>query len=368
MNFIIDGHAFLNVALNVTKSIYGKFEKFWVHNLLEDRDFLKEEVKIEFKNFCYTYLRSLIYPIKNNLSQLHIVLDSKSWRKDYVLEYLDLNQNIDEFQYKGTRKYDNNHYLFFEYFYNTLIPIFEKECSINIHKVENAEGDDLITYLCENLKSDCLVYTVDGDLKQLLHTPNKNIAILFPKQISKSKKVFINTEYHKKEKSIELDSFFDLDESDISSSFSSIINEYSNKGFKKIKINPNIEFLEKIILGDKSDNIPRLLKMTPNKFNKILPILSSKFGENNFIDLIDNNDSTFIQSIIEECSKLFKSIKIDQDSLRSSLFLNISIIRLKTNVFPNQIRESIDNHFTNTEFSNFNFNRFNNLKNNLSRI
>ena len=65
MNLIIDGHAFLNVAINVTKSVTEKDlrvgQKYWVNNLFEDRDTLKEDARIYFRNFVYKNFNFLFY-------------------------------------------------------------------------------------------------------------------------------------------------------------------------------------------------------------------------------------------------------------------------------------------------------------------
>ena len=88
MNLIIDGNAFINVAISVTKSVTLRdkliSEVYYVEDLLEDGFKLKDKVRISFRNFCFTYLNSLISATSTPPDEVHIVFDSKSWRKEYT--------------------------------------------------------------------------------------------------------------------------------------------------------------------------------------------------------------------------------------------------------------------------------------------
>ena len=59
MDLIIDGNAFINVAISVTKSLSFKDKRtgdaYYVNDLFNDGGFiLKEHVKVTFRNFCFT--------------------------------------------------------------------------------------------------------------------------------------------------------------------------------------------------------------------------------------------------------------------------------------------------------------------------
>jgi hypothetical protein len=232
MNLIIDGHAFLNVAINVTKAVTEKDarigQKYWVNNLFEDRDMLKEDVRIYFRNFIFNYLNSLITPIGSMLEGVHFVLDSKSWRRDYInlfFEKSDFKTDSapSQFKYKGNRKYDDHQYLFFEYFEERILPYLAENCNLNIYKEVGAEGDDWIALLCERLSGDIFIYSVDQDIKQILYSTNKNISLLVPKQMSKTKKIFTSATVFSGQVDDEHDSFFSLNESHVFPSFSLIV-------------------------------------------------------------------------------------------------------------------------------------------------
>ena len=92
MDLIIDGNAFINVAISVTKTLSSKDKRagdvYYVNDLFNDGGFiLKDHVRITFRNFCFTYLNSLIAPISSHPERVHIVFDSSSWSKEYTNEF-----------------------------------------------------------------------------------------------------------------------------------------------------------------------------------------------------------------------------------------------------------------------------------------
>jgi len=116
MDFVIDGNAYLNVAISVTKSIAYRDKsigsKYYVNDIFNDgKSILKEEVKIQFRNFCLNYMNSLIAPVGNKLNRVHLVFDSRSWRKNYIRKFFN-DSNFETsvapaaFKYKGNRKKD----------------------------------------------------------------------------------------------------------------------------------------------------------------------------------------------------------------------------------------------------------------------
>ena len=92
MDFIIDGHSFLNVSLNVTKNMVFNDRtlgnKYWVEDLFNEGEYLlKDQVRIFFRNFCLNYLNSIIYTVSPKVDNVHIVFDCKSWRKEYLIDF-----------------------------------------------------------------------------------------------------------------------------------------------------------------------------------------------------------------------------------------------------------------------------------------
>jgi hypothetical protein len=388
MDLIIDGNAFVNVALNVVKSLISNKDKtkpynrsnvkYWVDDLFsENGAMLTNEVKVLYRDFCFTYLNSLLFPISSNLTGVHFVRDSLSWRKEFVLDFFENGEFKTEcaptsFEYKGNRKSDDYQYLFFDYFDEFLISPLIEHCNLNYYRVPNTEGDDIITWLCEKLGSDIFLYSVDHDFKQLVEsTTSGTVSLMVPKQTSKTKKIFIPMSIVSKcsENVNEYDSFFSLSDEDIgASTFKTVVENFKNKGFSEFKVSPDSEILSKIVLGDGSDNIPRVLKMTPLKFSKLSIKVKDKFGDS-VMSYVDSFDLTFLTFLATEIGAFFKITSEDNiNEIREHLIFNIKIMRLNTKIFPNNIQKALDDSLSAYSFKKFKFSKFINLKNNLPSI
>ncbi|CAB4158922.1 5'-3' exonuclease, alpha-helical arch, N-terminal [uncultured Caudovirales phage] len=379
MDLIIDGNAFINVAISVTKSLSSKDKRtgdaYYVNDLFNDGGFmLKEHVKISFRNFCFTYLNSIISPIPSSPEKIHIVFDSSSWRKEYTTKFF---KNAEfkttsapvEFKYKGNRRYDDHQYLFFEYFQHTIMPALVSRCGLNQYKFKGTEGDDIIAYLCDIIKGDILIYSVDQDLKQLTGHSDKNVLLITPKQMAKTKRLFVPSQIIPTAANDEVDNFFSLNDAHITgATIEKMISNLTNKDYVEHKVDFIDETLSKILLGDKSDNIPKLTSISPLKAKKVILAVHEKFGDE-VISLLDDLDNRVISKVVDEI-KVLNKIK-DQDKLdeiREHLLFNIKLTRLSVKVFPDEIRSTLDDFFNSYSSTVFNQKEFNNLKNNLSSL
>jgi 5'-3' exonuclease len=373
MDLIIDGNAFINVAISVTKNLTLKDkrtgEAYYVNDLFNDGSFiLKEHVRLSFRNFCFTYFNSLIAPIGNNLGRVHFVFDSKSWRKEYISSFFEsadfkTTSAPTEFSYKGKRKYDEFQYLFFDYFQQIIIPALNEKCGVNYYRLKGTEGDDIIAYLCEVLDEDILIYSVDQDLKQLVGRSDKNVLLIVPKQMSKTKKLFLSDRVIPT--TDELNDFFSLNETHIGgSTIEKVVKYLKNKDYIEYCIDPTEEVLSKVLLGDKSDNIPKLISLTPSKSKKIFSVITEKFKDS-ILDRLDDLDEDLINELVNEIIKVNKLKDFDKiEETREHLLFNIKIIRLSPKVFPDDIRESLERFFLSREILTFNNKEFIQLKNN----
>ena len=379
MDLIIDGNAFINVAISVTKSLSAKDKRtgdaYYVNDLFNDDGFmLKEHVRVTFRNFCFTYLNSLITPISSHPERVHIVFDSTSWRKEYTNEFF---KNSDfktssaptEFKYKGNRKYDDHQYLFFDYFQHILMPQLVDRAGINQYKFKGTEGDDIIAYLCDIISDDILIYSVDQDLKQLTGTPNKNVLLITPKQMAKTKRLFVPTQLVPTAANEEIDNFFSLSDVHITgATIEKTISNLASKDYVEYKVDLVEDVLSKILLGDKSDNIPKITSVSPAKAKKVIAAVHNKFGES-FISLLDELNESVIAGVVEEIQTINKIKDQDKiDEIREHLLFNIRLTRLSIKVFPDEIRESLVDFFNDYSITRFNFREFTNLKNNLSSL
>jgi hypothetical protein len=167
----------------------------------------------------------------------------------------------------------------------------------------------------------------------------------------------------------EVDNFFSLNDAHISgATIEKTISNLVSKDFVEHKVDFIPETLSKIFLGDKSDNIPKITGITPVKSTKLITQLTEKFGESLMSELDDISDS-ILNELVEGIQTLNK-IK-DQDKLneiRDNIVLNIRLIRLSTKVFPEEIRDAIEEEFKSTQLSQFNYREFLNLKNNQTSL
>jgi 5'-3' exonuclease len=379
MDLIIDGNAFINVAISVTKTLSSKDKRagdvYYVNDLFNDGGFiLKDHVRITFRNFCFTYLNSLIAPISSHPERVHIVFDSSSWRKEYTNEFF---KNSDfkttsaptEFKYKGNRRYDDHQYLFFDYFQHIIMSALTEKSGINQYKFKGTEGDDIIAYLCDILRDDILIYSVDQDLKQLTGTPNKNVLLITPKQMAKTKRLFVPSQLIPTAANEEVDNFFSLSDAHITgATIEKTISNLTNKDYVEYKVNLVEDVLSKILLGDKSDNIPKITSVSPAKAKKVIATVHEKFGDN-IIALLDDLNQEVLDEIVSEI-KIVNKIK-DQDKtdeIKEHLLFNIKLTRLSIKVFPDEIRDALNEFFGDYSITNYNPREFTNLKNNLSTL
>ncbi len=304
---------------------------------------------------------------------MHLVFDSKSWRKEYIKKFFEedgfkTQVGPDQFEYKGNRKKDDKIYLFFDYFQNEISKHLKDIVGINQYRFWEAEGDDIIAYLCDIINGDIIVYTVDGDLRQLTYSSKNNVIVIYPKQMSKHKKLCVPEEFNPSMAVDESDNFFSLNESHVvKPSIDKAITVFKNKDYVEYKIDPVYEVFSKVFRGDKKDNIPKMNKMTPTKTAKIIDLIKENYG-NYSLNLLDKMDETFIDFVVENISKLNKINQIeDLKECRKHFMFNAKIIRLSPSLFPKRVL-TVLNEINPNEFKKFNMNKLNKLKNNSAAI
>jgi hypothetical protein len=249
------------------------------------------------------------------------------------------------------------------------MPKFIDECGVNEYVVNGAEGDDIIAYLCDSIKGDIMIYTVDQDIKQKVSNSSRNIIVIVPKQMSKHKKVFIPETFNPELAEEEEDNFFSLNESHITGSkIDKIIENLVKKDYVEYRVDPIEEVFQKILRGDKSDNISKINSITPTKARKIIDAINLQFGETS-LDLLDNFDESlfnFILSQIETLNKIKESDKLEE--IRKHLIFNTRIIRLSVKVFPEEIQDNLEEFFNGYRVTRFKSKEYQRLKNNQSLI
>ena len=363
MNILIDGNAFLNVAASIVKNILLKDrrvgEKYWVSDLLDENLVtLKQVSKDTFRSFSVNYLGSIFAPFKDNISSVFFVFDSKSWRKQFIKDHFQEHGEGD-FSYKGNRKHEDNLHLFFEYFQTEILQAISDEYGIVVNRVQGAEGDDLIAYICENLNEDICIWSVDKDLTQLLESGERRIIMMMPKQMTKFKKIYTTADFDKIEKK-PVDIFnFGMDQIN-NATLVNIIRDLTLKDYQHITIDPAVDVLTKIIGGDQSDKIPRIHpKMTASKVSKSLELILEKYSNSQILNLIDSGDEVFSTSINDITCEVLKMKDPDErQTLQNNISRNKTLIRLNTAMFPTDILESIKNSINISSRRKFNYYKF----------
>jgi len=363
MNLVIDGNAFLNVAVSIAKNILANDkrvgEKYYVSDLLSDDKFiLKQASKDTFRNFSINYFGSILAPFKDNISSVFFVFDSKSWRKKYIKEHFETHGEGD-FSYKGQRKYDDKIYLFFEYFQSEILNTISEEYGVVVSRVPGAEGDDLIAYICENLPEDICIWSVDKDLTQLLESSKRKIILMMPKQMTKYKKIYTTEDFGQISEP-EVDLFnFNIDSID-NSAITNIISDLTNKDYKHLTVDPALDILTKCLAGDASDNIPRVHpKMTPSKLAKIIEHVKTSIDWKDVKSYIDSGNQVFMDLLREVTCETLKIKDLGEwQTIENNINRNKTLVRLSTTLFPQEIVESIRQNVDLSSRRKFNYYKF----------
>lgn len=263
----IDNSYFIFYRYYATFNWLKKFQQIDIQacDVMENQMFIEKYSKL-FERTIYDLVKSA----KVKWENVFIVKDSVRdtiWRNDYFNNY------------KGSRddKLDSFNKNIFKYTYNTLLVEMQKRLKFNIINHDRLEADDVIALsknYIRNVNPRVMIYIItnDNDYIQLLddHT---------------------------------------------------IIRNLQGKELKsRIEVSPEIYLKIKIISGDKSDNIPCIMK-------KVGPKTAEKLVENddNFIKFCEKNPDAYIQYKLNKLLIDFTEIPIE---LKDAFLKRINI---KTN-------------------------------------
>lgn len=350
MNLVIDGNAFLNVSLNVVKQLLY-FDKtiganFWVDDLMNGGFVLKDGAKTIFRDFTIKYLNS----ITNGMTDLKYVFMPFDLKNNWRIQYLDKIEDCREIEYKGNRTYDEKGALFFQYFYDEVLPEVEKSNIIKL-KVQGAEGDDVVVRIIENYKEDDFcIWSVDLDFFQLVTNFPRFVMLSTPKQSRKTKNVYTHSDY--KNRLVDNETSFDIFNLAKTGTVD-YIDILLKRGHTHVEVNPNKEFLNKVLAGDNSDNIPRVnKKMTPKKVDFIRELILDE--KPNFIEQLDLNTIEIIKYIAEHIIVFLKITDVDEmKNLKRALVTNVKLMRLSSKFIPEKVIIDIDERLSELETNQF---------------
>src|SRR5574343_25398 len=342
ISLIIDGnyhfHKCMSVLASLTKS---KFPE-------------TEDHKLELLDKYTTDLMFLIRAFEPFIEHLIFVKDTGSWRKDYYPEYKDNRKKARSD--KELINWDNYFKINKEY-----INILKEQENINVSEISGAEGDDLIclwTKYLNNQGKNCVIISGDGDLKQLLQCSEEydSFTIQYNPN-SKSRKVFLPSNYNVWKKS-RMGKQVKKDTTDIFSVGNSVAKKdvllFLEDFYKKNNVElvePDEVLLEKVLMGDKKDNVPAVIdmenkgkkvKFTKTYYNDLFKIINQKDLVNfekikTSTDFFDN-----LKQVIEKKSKT----EINSNTLKDNFGRNVHLLELISDNFPDSIIEVFEQNKT----------------------
>ena len=171
---------------------------------------------------CIIDMCAAVKRFEDNVKRVAFVIDSSSWRYNFY----------DNYKYALTRVRDDYYKEFLEVL-NEFEALLRKK-GIIVSRVKGAEGDDLLyvwsLYFGYVLDEELVIVTGDSDIRQII---NKNVSL------------FNNNSKNLK--------FYCISEREV------YWNEYLDADIQVVPTKPFEVLLYKVILGDKSDNIPSVI-------------------------------------------------------------------------------------------------------------
>ena len=293
-------------------------------------------------------LASEVRKMRGFIDKVVVAVDARSWRKDL----------FPTAEYKGTRKTDSQIdweavYNVYEEFQNIL-----QSHGVVVHKIEGAEADDVLfgwSTLLTNKGRNCIIWTGDRDLIQLVNysSANDSYALWYsPTQKSLyGFKAFIE-ELNTSELADKYDVLFNL------STYSGLKEEYKialkewivkNK-IKLTEVNCDEFMFKKILIGDKSDNIPSVVLWQKElKDGKLRTYsVTEKLAEKIFAQYTKEHDSfvidqLFNQNEVETLADIVYRVvgKSSVNIIKNNISQNMALMMLHTKVIPDGIQNAI---------------------------
>lgn len=337
---IIDGNYFIYSRLYVLprpKQITGlPEEKFMSSD--KDRGMLMRKLALDFAS----ELRKLKYIV----NRVVFTVDHRSWRKDFYPDSgYKSNRTLDEkVDWNGISEVIND-----------FIKIIQKQ-GVIVNKLPGSEGDDLIFAWAMHLNSigeNCFIWTGDQDLIQLVNYNNSTESYTiwydntrsriigypgFSKWLNSSESSKDNVDIFSQDTS-----FYLVDQ------VKKEIKEFISKNnLTQTEVYCDDFALEKILTGDKSDNIKSVVEKPSKKGDKTFNF-SPKKAKNviNTFKKRHNRFSTlylfeeeYKKEIVQLVSREMKVVG-KNDEILSNLELNTTLVLLHVNTIPDAIQKSM---------------------------
>ncbi len=323
LTLIVDGNWLMMSRLSVINSRYTDI----VSSLHDLKLLLIKSINVVLRTFP-------------KIDNIIFVTDGGSWRKYVEIPdclHHDLNGELVE--YKGTRiKTDDLDWeLVFESF-NEFTTVL-KDTGINVYNEYHVEGDDWCWYWSKKLNNNgtnVILWTKDKDLTQLVHIDPTTKC--FTVWWNKDNGVYI--ENNTIDTTDELTWLFNLESKDNDT----ILNEIINKSNKVTNITPMDIVIDKIFMGDMSDNIFPLLLRRAKDINNTKKFRISRKDLKLDIDITnDNQIKQYINSFYEIKGYASRLINSPEEEFEHFKY-NRKLIWLDKSVYPENILEEMNKY------------------------
>lgn len=300
--------------------------------LKENSEFEKDMAVQECVNLMSKSISLVLTRFEGIIDNVVLVCDGQSWRKK-VPKPVKL-----EADYKGTRVRDED--LDWNYVFKSL-QVLEDNITrkgFTVSHTFNAEGDDAIwfwkSYLNEK-KVNCVIWTSDNDLKQLVSYDDGVFTVWFNDRYG----VFMDDKMNQQQDELEM---FMMDSKNAAANF--ILESFSNQAETQVNyINPEDVVMEKIICGDKSDNIKAVVRIVKGgKTYSVTPKMWNEVKEKMNITDLDNFFANSDQ-IISELRKIkkFQETDLTFDDCLEQFDYNSKLVWLDNSTIPQEVQEEI---------------------------
>jgi 5'-3' exonuclease len=277
-----------------------------------------------------------------SIDNIIFVSDGGSWRQKIPMPSF----MIDE--YKGNRELDPtiNWDMIFSY-YEEFVKLLE-ENGITACRVQGVEGDDWCWYWSNKLNSEgtnCIIWSMDKDLTQLVKTDHTTG--VFTVCWNKNGVVVEEGDYSE---NTDLDFFFgDLNKENNDRYFHEVI----SKSTKVSRINPKEVVIDKIIRGDKGDNIFPIITRTSAKgtVDKLFRVSTKDVDMN--LDIHNENEvKQYISNLLSMknyAGRVVKKVGDDYSEKTPNEILehfnyNVRLVTLEKQSYPDDILEQMNTY------------------------
>ena len=341
MNVIIDGNFLLFQTLNVIK---------YINNVKTNDLFVNKKEIEDFKKKFITDLNKILeYP--ENVERVILCFDSHSWRKQKVLTYKSNRKKDDSEKDGWTRIYKVWDELILE------LTNSGSETGVFVSRVDQFEGDDLLYFwskLFYKQNKNTIIVGNDNDLIQLIqfNEETENF-VIFLQYIIKNRRLavplniipFLNKEDDLDTFNLD-DLFLDFKTTDVT--VSNKIDSIVNKGVNLFTVDPEMLLLNKIILGDASDNINScyVWEKSNSSFNRVTPSFFNDIKDCEFftIEKLINGDKELYKYLKVNFEKRSKN-SVDINILKENINENILLIYLDYDIYPKELITTITKYF-----------------------